>query len=1852
MPKIKNTFALGKMNKDLDERLVPNGEYRDAMNIQVSTSEESNVGTVQNILGNIKLSDIDEIYSGADNRCVGSIADEKNDKLYWFTTTTQGDDHRNLGDSHIRKDLILEWDGITVNNVFTDIWRVYIKTQELSALNDGTTTSSSPGIPSVSIPIGGYQQEFLQSVWVGMELTLINSNTNTYITEDNYVLAVDRINGVIYLRDNIDISTTITSSHELLFRPPGNKRVLNFDKDNLITGINIIDDLLFWTDNISEPKKIDINRSKEGTINDLIHTKIINRERDYISLGNTDYIAVAPFFPTWPHAGIPAREHHVSVIKKSPISAPNLKMFGTGQQNISCFAYKSSNNANSTNFEEGSTNNPKDPFTVHRISVYNTHATKPLDWSVGDVLLLKATDASSGSTPSPNLLPVTDYDIRAIIDSETPAPYDNTGGVDKEIQFWITIQSINGETPLGTDLVFAVSKEEKEEKLFDDKFVRFAYRWKYIDGEYSCFSPFSETAFLPGAYDHHPTKGYNKAMSSTVYDLRVQDFITPDMPEDVVEVDLLYKDTVGTNVYVVDTFKYKDTTTANYTSPVSGSNLNVWNDYGSAWHSYQNNIDTAGTGITLDQLENNVKISGSYQIKSETIFKALPANQLLRAFDSVPKKALAQEIVGNRLVYANYLQNYDTVNRDNKDFKLKFGSFHPVSYDPTGEERLTGQKSIKSLREYQIGVSYMDEYGRETPVFTDDTGSTKVSKSKAADYNRLKVKINGPQPLFAQYFKFYIKESSNEYYNLVQDRIYDAEDGNVWLSFPSADRNKIDEDTYIILKKGNGAKEFVEEQAKYKVLAISGQAPDFIKETKKLIGKISLQNESVTFPQTEEQNVVTQDVTIENADSFTFKIDENHEKCDRTLIDIHENTHKKKIRFVSNDNSSVNPNNQSKYHEIATVTKDGDDTGVYHIVLKNHIDTDPGTTANKHFTFDDANSRWIGVDASGNVTNPGFLEFYEYPVENKPEFDGRFFVKIHNDAIIANNFAKEADPNELQAVASQPVYLLNNSSGSQFATFTGYSTSLDGVNSTNTNQMDVYYEWENALTALNTDGFWFIDETNFYAPTTKQGSKHKVSEDYTHTSGVTEYPDNLDGIGTIRAGYLSGDDETLNVNKGIRSSNTYASAFSTQAAIPIDSVTGLPAQGSIDISFVGIDSDNFELPAAAQRFADKFREGNYIKIGTDTDIYKIVAIKTETFANYNKKSHQTDNTGVSNVVKFKSQRRKTFRLHLAQAIGEGDNNTAWSPSTDSIDFNTSRGLTIFSPFVAWDEENAIDENPAIWETEPKEDIDLDVYYEASNEIPIYFTEETAQLFIPIGSIVTAHDNLGTANTNFADSTLDPDTSPTTNKMIVTKNERGKLTVSNVNNGGNLILQDKAILIIEHPVTGIKMAVSVEKAPEQTTALASSGYNGTGTNYYYKDVDSFYISTNYNGSRELDWSNCYSYGNGVESDRIRDGFNLPRIGKGVKVSSITESPYKEEHRKNGLIFSGIYNSKTGINNTNQFISGEKITKDVNPSYGSIQKLHTRDSDLITLCEDKCLKILANKDAIYNADGNPQLTANERVLGQTIPFVGDYGISTNPESFATEAYRMYFTDKVRGKVIRLSRDGLTAISEYGMRDWFRDNLKDCDVVLGSYDDYKNEYNITLKSGKITNATTVSFKESINGFVSFKSFIPEDALSMGGQYYSFRKGQLFQHHSESGSYNTFYQGINLDPDDEYKLSSITFLMNEIPDSVKNFKTIGYEGSQGRVIQNHQDNEYYNTWVKDGWMVENITTDHEDGSVPEFVEKEGKWFNYIKGKNAETVSAIQTDQFNFQGIGIANSISGETPNYTLTIRDLNDDD
>lgn len=105
-----------------------------------------------------------------------------------------------------------------------------------------------------------------------------------------------------------------------------------------------------------------------------------------------------------------------------------------------------------------------------------------------------------------------------------------------------------------------------------------------------------------------------------------------------------------------------------------------------------------------------------------------------------------------------------------------------------------------------------------------------VPKTLSDQSNMLEVNVEQNAPSWADYYKIFVKESSSEYYNLAAGRIYDAGDSNIWVAFPSIDRNKVDEDTYIILKKSAGG-EVVEEEARYKIVAIENEAPEFIKTT-------------------------------------------------------------------------------------------------------------------------------------------------------------------------------------------------------------------------------------------------------------------------------------------------------------------------------------------------------------------------------------------------------------------------------------------------------------------------------------------------------------------------------------------------------------------------------------------------------------------------------------------------------------------------------------------------------------------------------------------------------------------------------------------------------------------------------------------------------------------------------------------------------------------------------------------------------------------------------------------------------------------------------------------------------------
>jgi hypothetical protein len=293
---------------------------------------------------------------------------------------------------------------------------------------------------------------------------------------------------------------------------------------------------------------------------------------------------------------------------------------------------------------------------------------------------------------------------------------------------------------------------------------------------------------------------------------------------------------------------------------------------------------------------------------------------------------------------------------------------------------------------------------------------------------------------------------------------------------------------------------------------------------------------------------------------------------------------------------------------------------------------------------------------------------------------------------------------------------------------------------------------------------------------------------------------------------------------------------------------------------------------------------------------------------------------------------------------------------------------------------------------------------------------------------------------------------------------------------------------------------------------------------------------------------------IEESRIRGGYNNTSVDLGVK-AYIVEDNDAQQRRSNSLIYSGVFNSRTGVNQSNQFSTAEEITRSVDPAGGSIQKLYAEDTNLIIFQEDKVNRALIDKDAIYSAEGSAITTSANLVIGQIIPYAGEYGISTNPESFAVYGYQKYFTDKNRNAVLRLSRDGITEISNYGMVDFFRDKLSlvgTTGKIIGAYDVYSKNYVVSLQPpGVFTEYYTLNFDEATNGWVSFFDYKPSFGFSSQGNFFTTKVRAVYKHYTTRTLRGSFYGPV-------YP-SVVKFVFNPDPTRVKTFNTINYEGSNG---------------------------------------------------------------------------------------------
>jgi len=233
-------------------------------------------------------------------------------------------------------------------------------------------------------------------------------------------------------------------------------------------------------------------------------------------------------------------------------------------------------------------------------------------------------------------------------------------------------------------------------------------------------------------------------------------------------------------------------------------------------------------------------------------------------------------------------------------------------------------------------------------------------------------------------------------------------------------------------------------------------------------------------------------------------------------------------------------------------------------------------------------------------------------------------------------------------------------------------------------------------------------------------------------------------------------------------------------------------------------------------------------------------------------------------------------------------------------------------------------------------------------------------------------------------------------------------------------------------------------------------------------------------------NCWAFPNGVESDRIRDDFNAPTMEWSPRVVPAIED-YSEQIVSEGLTYSGVYKQDSNVNNLNQFNISLGNFKYLDKSFGSVQKIKSRNTDLVVFQQDKVSKVLFGKNLLSDSTGGGQVASIPEVLGTQIAYQGEFGISNNPESFAQWDDNMFFTDSQRGAVLRLGNDGIFEISSNGMRSFFNTSFKSQPDTLkiGVFDPYYKRY--ILAETEFTKSQSLPSITVYNGPDSGNTFFP---------------------------------------------------------------------------------------------------------------------------------------------------------------------
>lgn len=629
MAKAKNIFQAGKMNKDADERLVQQGEYRDALNANVLTSASSGMGAMENALSNSSLT------VGTDTCMLRSVTLTGNGGSYLVngesfnenapyylgvgdytftvdsghpirfyngnadsyevtsaTNTTEDGGHTFYSGTVVLK-VKSDFDTISVDCQYHDTMTVV----QAFVYKEVCSTATVLDLGENPVTIGSIADDTLNKVW-----WFVRSDSGSYIAE--------------YDKDNGKSSIVLEDTRV------GNANILNFSKSNYIESNLIYDSdnnriILFFTDGVTQPKRIEVNDAK-----------------------------------TWVASSFSLED--ITVIVAPPLYPPTL-----------------------------------------------------------------------------------------------------------------TLQT----------------STQAQENNLKEKFVYFAYRYKYKLGEFSPLSPFSQVAFNPYNFNFDYQQGSNESMLNSINQATVNFNVGTDK---VTDVQVVFKVAGDETLFVVDEFN----------------------------KSKKNWADNSLQSITFD---------------NSKIYSVLDPRELRRYYDNVPLTAKTQNLIGNRIVYGNYTENYDLVNCNGEDITFDFTAGH-TSTDISDADIGDRYSSVKSNRDYEIGLVYLDQFGRSTTVLTSENNTTYVPASASNKQTDLTVTINHLPPKFATNYRVFIKQTKTDYHTILPTTFYkDNDTGNIHVLLNVTDIDKVKEGDFLIVKSDTVGKK--DNLVETKVLSIEKQDANFLEDS-------------------------------------------------------------------------------------------------------------------------------------------------------------------------------------------------------------------------------------------------------------------------------------------------------------------------------------------------------------------------------------------------------------------------------------------------------------------------------------------------------------------------------------------------------------------------------------------------------------------------------------------------------------------------------------------------------------------------------------------------------------------------------------------------------------------------------------------------------------------------------------------------------------------------------------------------------------------------------------------------------------------------------------------------------------